>query len=176
MLGTHLKIAWRNLIKNKGYFGINILGLSVALTVSFLMLLWVYDEYSMDKFHENDSRLYYVKRTIPLPDGVFDVYDGISYPLLKTATEELPEIEKYVTLGAGFEDNLRVGNTDYRAQGAYTNASFFSAFSFPVLAGWICIQNRRFALGIHFGRLPGGNSIHGNYQFSGDQGRNGQPC
>lgn len=135
MLKTNLKIAWRNLIKNKGYFGINILGLSVALTVSFLMLLWVYDEYSMDKFHENDSRLFYVKRTIPLPDGVFDVYNGISYPLLKTATEELPEIEKYVTLGGSFEDNLRIGNTDYRAQGAYTNASFFSAFSFPVLVG-----------------------------------------
>ena len=61
MLKTHLKIAWRNLIKNKGYFGINILGLSVALTVSFLMLLWVYDEYSMDKFHENDDRLFLVK-------------------------------------------------------------------------------------------------------------------
>jgi ABC-type antimicrobial peptide transport system permease subunit len=135
MLRTHLKIAWRNLIKNKGYFGINILGLSVALTVSFLMLLWVYDEYSMDKFHENDNRLFMVKRTIPLPEGVLDVYEGISYPMLRTATEELPEVERYIPIRESTEENLRVDNTDYRAEGTFTSASFFTSFTFPVLQG-----------------------------------------
>ncbi|MCK5441744.1 MAG: ABC transporter permease [Maribacter sp.] len=135
MLKNHLKIAWRNLLKNKVYFSINILGLSIALTVSFLMLLWVHDEYSMDKFHASNDQLYRVKRTIPLEEGVLDVYEGISYPLLKTAKEQLPEIEKYITLGRSFEDNLRVGNVDFRASGAFANADFFSGFSFPVLLG-----------------------------------------
>jgi ABC-type antimicrobial peptide transport system permease subunit len=135
MLKNYIKIAWRNLQKNKGYFLINMLGLSIALTVSFLMLLWVYDEYSMDKFHEKDKQLYLVKRTIPLEAGVLDVYDAISYPLLRTSKEELPEIEQYVTLGHSFEDNLRIDNIDFRARGTFANADLFSAFSFPVLTG-----------------------------------------
>ncbi len=85
MLKNYLKIAWRNLLRNKVYFFINILGLSIALTVAFLMLLWVYDEYNTDKFHTNNDQLYRIKRTIPLEEGVLDVYPGLSYPLLKTA-------------------------------------------------------------------------------------------
>lgn len=135
MIKNYLKIAWRTLMKNKGYFLINVIGLSTALTVSFLMLLWVHDEYIMDKFHEKDAQLYRVKRTIPLENGVLDVYEGISYPLLKTASEQLPEVEKYITLGATFEDNLTVDNVHHRAKGTFANADFFSGFSFPVLIG-----------------------------------------
>ncbi len=135
MFKNYLKIAWRSLLKNKGYFSINVLGLSIALTISFLMLLWVQDEYSMDKFHANDDQLYRVKRTIPLEEGVLDVYAGISYPLLRTAREQLPEIEKYITLGRSFEDNLKLDNIDFRASGTFANADFFSSFSFPILLG-----------------------------------------
>ena len=135
MIKNYFKIAWRNLLKNKVYFFVNTLGLSIALTVSFLMLLWVYDEYNMDKFHEKNEQLYRVKRTIPLEAGVLDVYANISYPLLKTAKEQLPEIEKYITLGRSFKDNLKVDNIDHRASGTFANADFFSGFSFPILAG-----------------------------------------
>lgn len=135
MIKNHIKIAWRNLIKNKSYFFINIFGLSLALTVSFLMLLWVHDEQSMDRFHENDDRLYLVKRTVPLEHGVLDVYDNSSYPLLKTAAEQLPEIEKYLTIGHTFEDNLKVDNIDFRASGTFTNADLFYGFSFPIIQG-----------------------------------------
>ncbi len=135
MIRNHIKIAWRNLIKNKAYFFINIFGLSLALTVSFLMLLWVHDERSVDTFHENDDRLYLVKRTVPLEQGVLDVYENSSYPLLRTATEQLPEIEKYLTLGRTFEDNLKVDNVDFRASGTFTNADLFQGFSFPVIQG-----------------------------------------
>ncbi|MEP3209084.1 MAG: ABC transporter permease [Maribacter sp.] len=135
MLKQYLKIAWRNLLKNKVYFFINVLGLSIALTVSFLLLLWVNDEYSVDKFHVNNDRLYQVKRTIPLEEGVLDVYESVPYQLLKTAKDQLPEIEKYITLGRSFEDNLKVENIDFRAAGTFTNADFFQAFSYPVLLG-----------------------------------------
>ena len=135
MLKNFIKTAWRNLTKNKVYFSINVLGLSIALTASFLLLLWVYDEYKMDKFHANNDRLYQVKRTIPLQDGILDVYESTPYPLLKYGQEQLPEIEKYITLGRSFEDNLRVNNEDFRASGTFTNADFFESFSFPVLIG-----------------------------------------
>ncbi|WP_430967852.1 FtsX-like permease family protein [Spongiimicrobium sp. 2-473A-2-J] len=135
MLKNYIKFGWRNLMKNRGYFLINVFGLSLALTISFSMLLWVHDEYKMDKFHEKDDQLFRVKRTIPLEAGVLDVYESVSYPLLKTAAEHLPEIEKYMTLGRSFDDNLTVENIDHRARGTFANANFFSAFSYPVLQG-----------------------------------------
>ncbi len=135
MIKNYLKIAWRTLMKNKVYFSINTIGLSIAIAVSFLMLLWVFDEYSVDKFHEKDDQLFLVKRSIPLQQGVLDVYAGVSYPLLKNAKEQFPEVEEYITLGQTFEDNLRMGNTDFRASGTFANTAFFKAFSFPVLVG-----------------------------------------
>ncbi|MGW9684495.1 FtsX-like permease family protein [Flagellimonas sp. 2504JD1-5] len=135
MFKNYLKTAWRTLLKNKVYLFINTIGLSIAIAVSFLMLLWVFDESSVDKFHEKDDQLFLVKRTIPLGEGVLDVHHGIAYPLLRTAKEELPEVEDYITLGSTYEDNLRIENTDFRAPGAFTNAALFKSFSYPVLLG-----------------------------------------
>lgn len=57
MLKNFFKIAWRNLVKNKGYSAINIGGLAVGMAVAMLIGLWVYDELSYDKYHENYSRI-----------------------------------------------------------------------------------------------------------------------
>ena len=135
MISNYIKIAWRNLLKNRTYFSINVLGLSIALTVSFLLLLWVYDEYKMDKFHTNNEVLFQVKRTIPLEAGVLDVYETTPYPLLTYGKEEFPEVEKYAIMGRSFEDNLRVDNEDFRASGTFTNTDYFGCFSFPIVMG-----------------------------------------
>ncbi|WP_343487285.1 ABC transporter permease [Allomuricauda sp. d1] len=135
MLKNHIKIALRSLFKNKVYLFTNIFGLSVALTVSLLMLLWVQDERNMDKIHKNDHRLFSVKRTIPMGDGTLDVYRSISYPVLHNAKEQFPEVENYVTLGYSYEDNLRLEDVNLRAQGAFGNAALFSSFTFPILKG-----------------------------------------
>lgn len=135
MIQSYFKIAVRNLIKDKTYTTINILGLSISLAVFFLMFLWVKDEYLTDKFHENGDRLFRVKRTIPLENDVWDVYNGAVYPLLEAAVEQLPEVEKYLAIGYSYEDNLKVDGKDYRAQGTFANADFFESLSFPVLQG-----------------------------------------
>jgi putative ABC transport system permease protein len=53
MIRNYLKIAWRNLIKNKGYSAINIGGLAIGMAVAMLIGLWIYDELSFDKYHKN---------------------------------------------------------------------------------------------------------------------------
>ena len=57
MIKNYFKIAWRNLVKNKGYSAINIGGLAVGMAVAILIGLWVYDELSYDKYHENYDRI-----------------------------------------------------------------------------------------------------------------------
>ncbi len=57
MFSNHLKIAWRNLVKSKGYSAINIGGLAAGMAVAMLIGLWMYDELSFDKYHENYDRI-----------------------------------------------------------------------------------------------------------------------
>jgi len=60
MIKNYLKVAWRNLVRNKFFSAINILGLALGMACSVLILLWVQSELSMDSFHTNKDRLYMV--------------------------------------------------------------------------------------------------------------------
>jgi putative ABC transport system permease protein len=79
MLKNYFKIAWRNLVKNKGYSAINIGGLAVGMAVAMLIALWIFDELTYDKWHKNYDRIAQVmqhqtfngnkgtERSIPIP-------------------------------------------------------------------------------------------------------------
>ena len=58
MIKNYIKIAWRNLIRNKFYSIINIGGLAIGMTISFMLLLYVYNEFSFDKF--NTTKTVYI--------------------------------------------------------------------------------------------------------------------
>ncbi len=62
MFKSYFKTGWRNLIKNKGYTAINILGLAAGMAVALLIGLWVHHEYSYDKFLPGYQQLFRVKR------------------------------------------------------------------------------------------------------------------
>ena len=64
MIKNYFKIAWRNLVKSKGYSAINIGGLAVGMAVATLIGLWVYDEFSYDKYHKNFDRIAQVMQTV----------------------------------------------------------------------------------------------------------------
>ena len=57
MIKNYFKLAWRNLVKSKGYSAINIGGLAVGMAVAMLIGLWVYDELSFNKYHNNYDRI-----------------------------------------------------------------------------------------------------------------------
>lgn len=135
LFGNYLKIATRNLFRQKSYSIINIAGLATALAVTLLMLLWVQDEWNMDKFHTNGERLFLLKRTVPLADGTVDVYQGVPYPLLQAAQNELPEVEKFIAIGEATEMTLTRDKQNFRAKGTFANTGYFESFSFPILAG-----------------------------------------
>ncbi len=80
MIKNYFKIAWRNLIKNKGYSAINIGGLAVGMAVALLIGLWIWDELSFDHYHDNHSRLARLMTTQTF-DGETSTYPNISVPL-----------------------------------------------------------------------------------------------
>ncbi len=57
MIKNYIKIAWRNLLKNKGYSALNIGGLAVGMAVALLIGLWIFDELSINKYHQNYDRI-----------------------------------------------------------------------------------------------------------------------
>ncbi|MFX1706791.1 ABC transporter permease [Chitinophaga sp. CC14] len=134
MIRNYFRIAWRNLVRNKAFSFINILGLALGLACSLLMILWVQDEKSMDGFHANSDKLYqvYVRQS---SGGKVDAGYLTQGPLAAELKKEVPE----VAYASGFQAfppvALRVEDKVMKITGAYAGADFLQMFSYPVLAG-----------------------------------------
>ena len=133
MFKNYTKTAWRNLAKNRTFSTINILGRTLGLTCSLLIMLWVHDERSIDAFHELDERLYYVFER-QYHDGVIDTYYNTP-ALLAQELKIFPEVEFASEMAwnevATFEFNGKI----LKKEGNHASEDFFKMFSYPLLAG-----------------------------------------
>ena len=138
MVKNYLKIAWRNLVRNKAFSTINIPGLALGLCCSLLIILWVQDERSVDEFHKNSKQLYQVYER--------NYYDGkidASYPTQGLLAEELKRVIPEVQFAAGFEyasqpgtqNNFEANDKVSKTGGMFGGAYFFNMFSYPLLQG-----------------------------------------
>src|SRR6185369_1398993 len=96
MLKHNLILVYRNFLRFKGAFFINLIGLSTGLACVLLIYLWVVDELAVDKFHKNDSRLY---QAMEFRKRTNDIWTAVSSPepLAKALVEDMPEVEYAVT-------------------------------------------------------------------------------
>lgn len=136
MLINYFKIAFRTLRKFKGYATINLLGLSLGLTVGILILMYVLDEVSYDKFHTNAGRLYRVNTAFFTPgENVTGANETNGWPVGKVLEREFPEVEQVVySRSASF---LLINHNDKRIRENihFVSNEFLSMFSFPFLKG-----------------------------------------
>ena len=91
MFKTNLKIAWRNLIKDRLFTFLNFTGLATGLAAVLFIFLWVRDERSINRFHADDIRLYQVLGSINLANGIF-TQDYTPGPHAEVMTKDLPEV------------------------------------------------------------------------------------
>ncbi len=103
MIQSYLKIARRNLVKNKAHSLINIVGLSVGMAVSMLIGLWIWDEVSFDKQYKNNGRIAQVWQHLT-NNGETQTWGSVPYPL----AAELRKYSdfKYVVMAAGMGDHI----------------------------------------------------------------------
>jgi len=134
MIKNYFKTAWRNLTNNKVYSAINILGLSTGMAVALLIGLWVYYQYSFDRFLPDYSDQYQVKMNITV-DGNMRTQDAVSLPLAEVLRKEIPGV-KYVAESDWMEQHgLVVGDKKLYLSGAQIGGDFLRMFQYPLLEG-----------------------------------------
>jgi len=134
MIKNYLKIAWRNLVGNKAYSAINILGLAAGMAVALLIALWVQKEYSYDKFLPDSDGLYQVRRNFN-SNGETLTFSTTSLKLAYTLGNNIPEIEYVAESDGGSSHGLMVGNKKFYMDGIQSGSDFLKMFRYPMLYG-----------------------------------------
>ena len=135
MLRNYLTIAFRTLAHNKVYSVINVVGLSIGLTATILIMLYTKDEVSYDQFHANNPHIFRITSKQTRPDGVHEgVYGTTGYFQGPKFAAGVPEIQTFVRFHEHRSD-MKQG-AEVKSQTVFkTDSSFFSVFSFPLLSG-----------------------------------------
>ncbi len=136
MLFNYFKIAYRNLLKQKAYSTINIVGLTFGIVCFLLISLYVKDELMFDHMHQKLERIYRVTEKIENQNGEI-TYAKTSYQVGKQAVEQLPQVEKAVQL-LGYGRSLIINNEKQfkvYLEMIFTDESFFETFDFKLLHG-----------------------------------------
>jgi len=135
MIKNYFKTAFRNLVKNKFYSSINIIGLAAGLATCLLILLYVLDELSYDKYNKSADRIYRVNNEIKFGENHIDL---ATCPALlgPTMVREFPQVEQYTRIrwyGSFFikkeNENIKEGRV------GFADSTLFEVFTMPMIAG-----------------------------------------
>ena len=135
MLRNYLKIAVRNIKKSKAYSFINILGLAIGMACCILILFYVQDELSYDRFHENADRIFRVVDSGDAPGGMSFDLALTSAPFAPTMKADFPEVKDSVRL---YRRRRMLANGErkyYEDNLFYADKSLFNIFTLPLVKG-----------------------------------------
>jgi ABC-type antimicrobial peptide transport system permease subunit len=134
MIKNILIVAIRNLIRNKLYSLTNIIGLSIGITCSILILLWVFDEISYDRFHSNGNRLYMVMVNTDF-DNSIHTWHSLPLPTWSALPVRNSNIVQAVITDRGEDHLLTVGEKKVIMNGMAVSEHFLDVFKFSLLKG-----------------------------------------
>ena len=135
MFKNYFKIAFRSLLKNKGFSAINIFGLAIGIATCLLITLYVLDELSYDKYNTQADRIYRVDNEIKFNGNYINLAQA---PALmgSTMVREIPQVEQYTRL-RWYGSFLVKKGTENIQEGmvGYADSSLFDVFTLPLIAG-----------------------------------------
>ncbi|WP_232541091.1 ABC transporter permease [Spirosoma endbachense] len=136
MLRNYFRTAWRNLLKNRFYSVINITGLTAGLSVGILILLWVQDELSFDRFHNQATNIYRLENRVGTGTSQ-QIWTTTVAPIASFARKELPEVKNALRLtGNGYFTLFKYRDkTINEERTSFTDPAFFSVFDFNLIQG-----------------------------------------
>ncbi|MBL7770612.1 MAG: ABC transporter permease [Flavipsychrobacter sp.] len=134
MLFNYFKIAFRNLVKYKGFSTINILGLAVGMASAILIFLWISHEVSYDQFHEKKDRIYEAWNKGSF-NGKISCWNTTPKVLANAIQADLPEIETTTRVNWTETYLTRFGDKTIMMKAATVDSTFLQVFSFPTING-----------------------------------------
>jgi len=141
MFRNYIKIAWRNLWKNRLQTGINLLGLTVGTICCLSILAYVFAQLNYDTHHENPAAIYRVRTIIDDPSVPQFNTASCGPPIAMAMKEDFPEVieaARLVYMGAGTEELIRATGTNegfYEPRGYLADATIFAIFNYKFLEG-----------------------------------------
>src|SRR5215212_2057020 len=112
MFKNLVKISLRNLLKDKSYSAINIVGLTIGITCSLFLMLYILDESSYDRFHKDADNIYRIVSNIKEPDNAF-TWAVVQMPLAEELNDNYPEIESAVRFSGMNRNQYKVGDHEF---------------------------------------------------------------
>lgn len=135
MLKNLLKISVRNLVKDKVYSAINVLGLTIGITCSLFLLLYILDELSYDRYHKNADNIYRVVSNIKEPDNAF-TWAVAQIPLAEELRDNYPEVKNVVRFFGTNRQLYKNGEKQfYEDRFFLADSTVFDMFSYVFIAG-----------------------------------------
>lgn len=135
MLGSYIKTSGRNIMRHKLFSTINIIGLSISMTVGLLVIVFISDLLSYDDFHENRNEIYRLTTTDAQTGQPTISLASTSVIAGKKIQETITGIKDVTLMRNGFGGDAQVGDTYIPIDGLYASASFFNLFTFPLIQG-----------------------------------------
>ncbi|MFS4445985.1 ABC transporter permease [Maribacter sp. 2307UL18-2] len=135
MFKNNLKIAWRNLLKNKSLFIMNTLGLGLGIASCLIIMLFVIDELSYDRYNEKADEIVNVVFRAKI-NGEEIKEGAVMAPVGKTLTQEFPEVLDATRIRQIGTPKITIDNQSYREDRfAFVDANFFNVFTLPIIEG-----------------------------------------
>jgi putative ABC transport system permease protein len=138
MFRNYLKTAWRNLVNTKFYSALNIVGLTIGLAVGILILIWVQDELSYDRFNTKANQIYRVNASIG-SGASKQVWSGVPPPVAAFGLKEVPGIVSAVRLITNYNYSVFRYKDKLLKEGfgklQFVDDAFFSVFDYKLIKG-----------------------------------------
>lgn len=142
MIRNYFKTAWRNLMRNKSYAVINIIGLSVGIAACTLIFLIIQFETSFDSFHTKKDKIYRVITAFHNPDGI-NLSSGVPLPISEGLRLDFPQLKQVAQIMQNDGSHYSIGNAakgepikKFKEDWAYyVEPQFFQIFDYAWLAG-----------------------------------------
>jgi putative ABC transport system permease protein len=135
MIRNYIKTAFRNLLKNKGFTAINILGLALGLATCLLIVFYVFDELSFDRFNTKADRIYRVNENVKF-GGNEGIYAECPAPTAAALKGDFPEIEQVARFRQRGGNQVKKGNQNIQEDNmVYADNAIFDVFTLPMIDG-----------------------------------------
>jgi putative ABC transport system permease protein len=135
MIGSYIKTSRRNLMRNKLFSTINVVGLAISMSVGLLLIAFVLDLRSYDRFHKNGERIYRITNVLTANREQGSKFATTSIKTGKLIRQKVTGIEEVAIVRNDFSQDAKVGDNILPIRGFWADPSLFRIFTFPMLEG-----------------------------------------